>query len=149
MSTPLNLLMQQIRDGKVAQFVPPLRIPLGQMVVGQEYNYKLGGLCSTLWIPPIIVTAGAPVAQLATVQLGVRINKQGAPLLAWGLQGNFISSFSGPVEEIFVSLLGGVPNADYYFYGARGIGLGYSGALTAAGTPSSSPSFGNGAPQQS
>ena len=89
-------------------------------------------------VPPTVVVNNAVVQQNTNVILGVRINLESAPMLPWGLMGNNIASFTGPVERLYITLLAG-PAADMTFLAARGIGVGYSGGLTAAGTPSASP----------
>ncbi len=132
--------MTAIRNGRMVQFAPPIQILGSQLALGAQIAIQLPALLSALWMPPTYVVAGQVVANPATQIIGVRINLESAPMLPWGLQGNNISSFSGPVERIFVELLQGA-GSDVVLMGARGIGIGYSDALTAAGTPSSSPSI--------
>jgi hypothetical protein len=141
MTMDLATTMSMIRQGKLSQFVPPIRISAAQLVSGVETRIRLPALISNLWLPPTYVLNGQLVANPATLVFGVRINTRDALMLPWGQQGNNVSAMTGAMEEIYVTLLSGVA-ADVVLHGARGIGISYSNGLTAAGTPSSSPSFG-------
>jgi hypothetical protein len=133
--------MELIRNNRLIQFSPLIQIPPSMLVAGVEKRIELAGLVSALWLPPTWVDETYNInANPAATIIGIRINLQSAPMLPWGLQGNNVSSFTGPVERIFVTLLSGAAAA-FTFLAARGIGIGYSGALTAAGTPSTSPSI--------
>ena len=149
MTRSLEQQMADIRDGRSVQFSLPIQIKAAQLSAYTEIEVKLPGLASALWLPPIVVMPDySTILQNVAVVLGVRINLQSAPMLAWGMSGNLVAQFTGPIERIFVRNLGGV-SADMFFYAARGIGISYSGGNTAAGTPSSSPSFGGGGNTQS
>jgi hypothetical protein len=140
----LEQQMAAIRHSRMTQFSGHTQIQPEMLVAGVERHIKLPGLASALWMPPSFVVAGQIIANPPTMVFGVRINLPSAPMLPWGLQGNNVSSFTGPVEELFVTLLSGTA-ALVTLLSARGIGIGYSNGLTAAGTPATSPSFGTGA----
>jgi hypothetical protein len=137
----LSIEMGLIRTGKKAQFVPPILIKANQLQLGVDTLIELGSLLSNLWLPPTFVVNYALQTNPAGLVFGVRINRPDAPILPWGIAGNNVCSFVGPVERIYVCLLSGI-SADVCLLGARGVGVNYSGALTTGGTPSSSPNVG-------
>jgi hypothetical protein len=146
MKEDLVTVLNEIKTGGRVQFAPPIRLNYLQLAAAALSNtpiqYVLPQACDTLWLPPSYVTRdGVVVLNPQNAVIGIRINFEDAPILPWGLQGNNVSAFVGPVDRIFVTLLvlGG---ADIVLHAARGIGVGYSGGTTAAGTPSSAPSFG-------
>jgi hypothetical protein len=149
MSLPIGQQMAAIRAGQV-QFAQHIQLTVAQLAAAladsSEIEVPLPGVMSNLWLPPTWVRGDYTIqSNPLTYVLGVRINFANAPMLPWGLQGNNVASFAGPIEKFFVTLLslgaGALQVSPITFLAARGIGVGYSGGLTAAGTPSASPSF--------
>jgi hypothetical protein len=131
--------MRAIRGGGTVQFAPLIQLTAAQLATNQEIAVSLP-LCGLLALPPNYVIAGVLQQNPTGIVLGIRINSASAPQLAWGLTGNLLAAFTGPVEEIYVQLLSGAP-ANVAMLAGRGFGLSYSGGMTAAGTPSTSPTF--------
>jgi hypothetical protein len=130
-----------IRSGILTQFASPVSILASQIGSGvRDFEVQLSAPCNALWLPRFVCPDGQTIkTNPAAMVLGVRINKPEAAMLLWGLGGDLVCTFTGPVDRIYVTLLSGSA-ADIMLLAASGVAIGFSSSALTDGTAPTVPS---------